>query len=128
MFHHGLFLYPRRQRAEDRQLALSAMDDAQACELDRSVWNLRLRGVRTLHHLVSGRHRHHGGSGGHQGDPASDKGRAAWRDLSIFFESILSSPALRPSTVSWLPGALETIASTQAPICFAKASQQTSSS
>ena len=37
----------------------------QGGELDRPVRHLGLRRLRALHHLVSGRHRHHRGGGGH---------------------------------------------------------------
>ena len=65
----GFFLHPRRQRADRRQVALPAMDDAQARELDRPVRHLGLRRLRPLHHLVPGRHRHHRGGGGDPGRP-----------------------------------------------------------
>jgi hypothetical protein len=57
----GLVLYVRffvhswRQRARNAEVALSPMDDSQAGNLERSIRTVRLRGMRTLHHLVSGR-------------------------------------------------------------------------
>ena len=57
----GFLLHPRRQRARLEPLALPAVDDAQAGQLDRPVRHLRLRRLRPLHHLVPGRHRHHRG-------------------------------------------------------------------
>ena len=54
LFHPEFLLHSRRQRAQLRQVALPAVDDSQAGFLDRPVWQLRLRGLRPLHHLVSG--------------------------------------------------------------------------
>ena len=55
------------------QVALSAVDDAQARHLDRSVRHLRLRRLRTLHHLVSRGDRHHRGG---RGDPSDRRAQA----------------------------------------------------
>ena len=55
VLHARALLRPRRQRAPDRPLALPAVDDAQARDLDRPVRHLGLRRLRALHHLVPGR-------------------------------------------------------------------------
>ena len=47
------------------EVPLPAVDDPQAGHLDRPVRLLRLRGLRPVHHLVSGSHRHHRGGAGH---------------------------------------------------------------
>ena len=81
----GLLLHPRallrerRQRTRSRALALPAVDDPQALDLDRPVRHLRLRRLRTVHHLVPGRHRHHRGGGS---DPRQrPAGGRAWRTI-----------------------------------------------
>ena len=38
------------------QVSLPPVDDPQACDLDRSVWQLGLCRMRPLYHLVSGWH------------------------------------------------------------------------
>ncbi len=50
-----------------REVPLPAMDDPQARDLVRPVRHLGLRRLRSLHHLVPGRHRHHRGSPGDPG-------------------------------------------------------------
>lgn len=66
VLHDRLFLHRRRERPLVDQGAVSTVDDAQAGRLDRPVRRLGLRGVRAVHHLVPGGHRHHRGS---RGDP-----------------------------------------------------------
>ena len=56
LFHHGFLLHPRRQCPTHRSVALPAMDDSQARELDRPVRHVGLRRLRPLHHLVPGGH------------------------------------------------------------------------
>ena len=57
-------------------LALPAVDDPQARDLDRPVRHLGLRRLRALHHLVPGGDRHHRGGGG---DPRHRPRPIAWR-------------------------------------------------
>ena len=59
VLHDGALVRPWRQRPGVHQGPLSAVADPQAGELDRSVRHFGLRRLRALHHLVSGRHRHH---------------------------------------------------------------------
>ena len=69
----GLVLHPRlllparggRPGVEPR--AVPAVDDPQAGHLDRPVRDVRLRRLRSLHHVVPGRDRHHRGGPRHQG-------------------------------------------------------------
>ena len=105
-----------------REVALPAMDDAQAGALDRPVRHLRLRRLRALHHLVPGRHRHHGGG---RGDPRRDPaegdhaGGVAWRRLNAcsWRASVLRRPRARAAAGCW-PAAPATSASTPASILF----------
>ena len=50
----SILLHPRRQHPELGQVALPAVDDPQAGQLDRPVRHLGLRRLRPLHHLVPG--------------------------------------------------------------------------
>ena len=84
LLHPGLLLHTRRRRATKWQRPLPAMDDAQARELVRSVRNIRMRGLRPLHHLVPHRHRHYRGSCRNQSSACSPHGGDQWRDLSVF--------------------------------------------
>ena len=61
VLHGRLLAHPRRRRPQLRALPLPPVDDAQARNVDRPVRQLGLRRLRTLHHLVPGRHRHHRG-------------------------------------------------------------------
>ena len=89
LLHHGFLLYPWRQRSQNAALALSAMDDAQARDLDRPVRHIGLRRLRPLHHVVPGRDRHHRRGGGDQGKPAAADRTTAWRALNKSCRSTL---------------------------------------
>ena len=65
----GPLLHPRRQRAASTRSRYRQWMTHKLGDLDRPVRQLRLRRLRTLHHLVPGRHRHHRGGGG---DPRTD--------------------------------------------------------
>ena len=82
----GVLVRPRRQRAQLGRRALPAVAHAQAADLARPVRHQRLRRLRTLHHLVPGGHRHHGGG------PGPRPGRRA-REATVTiqtFEKVLS--------------------------------------
>ena len=64
--------HPRRRRPRLDALALPPVDDPQARDVDRSVRQLGLRRLRSLHHLVPGRDRHHRGG---SSDPRERGGR-----------------------------------------------------
>ena len=76
------------------RVALPAVDDPQARDLDRPVRHLGLRRLRALHHLVPGRHRHHRGGGG---DPATARRRDA-DDRGAAGRAAGVRRAARPST------------------------------
>src|SRR6516164_5585037 len=94
LFHIGFFLHPRRQRAEFGALALPPMDDPQAGPLDRSVRQLRVRRLRPLHHLVSGRDRYYRGSRGDPGQPRNLRQAGGCRGLNTLSSSRRSSPQI----------------------------------
>ena len=67
-----LLLHPRRRRPRVGEVALPAVDDPQAGRLAGPVRHLGLRGLRPVHHLVPGRHRHHRGGRGAARCPGSN--------------------------------------------------------
>src|SRR6185437_14546220 len=54
---------PRWPGTPVQRLPVPPVDHPQAVDVARPVRHGRLRGVRAVHHLVPGRHRHHGRSG-----------------------------------------------------------------
>ena len=99
VLHARLLLHPRRQRAHVGEVALPAVDDAQAGELDRPVRHVGLRGLRALHHLVPGGDRHHRGSRGDQGHGWRDRECGRWR-LDELLVDARRSPASPRSSAS----------------------------
>ena len=57
-------------------VAVPAVDDAQALDLVGPVRHVGLRGLRALHRLVPGGHRHHRRGGGHPGERRCRHGRS----------------------------------------------------
>ena len=74
------------------EVALPAVDDPQARLVDRPVRHVRLRGLRAMHHLVSGRDRHHRGGRG-----AARRGRGGVSDHADHRRS--TCPSTRSSPV-----------------------------
>ena len=99
LFHVGLFLHPWRQCAQLGALALPAMDDPQAGALDRSVRQLRLRWLRPLHQLVSGRDRYYRGGRGDPGNRGSTAEGCRWKGLNASSWSTRSSPVSAPNSL-----------------------------
>ena len=128
LLHHGFLLYPWRQRAQNAAFALSAMDDPQACDLDRPVRHVGLRRLRPLHHLVPGRASTSRRGGRDQGNAAAADGGTAWRDLKQILQRapVLRRRSPRSSSGS-SPAARATIGSMPANICFTRASLPTNS-
>ena len=75
LLHLRLLLPARRQRPEQHEVPLPAVDDPQAGVVDRPVRHLRLRRLRAVPHLVPGRHRHHRGGGRDPCRPAAAPGQ-----------------------------------------------------
>ena len=78
VLHGGVLLHPRRQHAPERARPLSPVGHAQVPALGRSVRHIGLRGLRPVHHVVPGRHRHHAGA---EGGPWSEARSLAARAM-----------------------------------------------
>ena len=68
LLYRGFHLPARRQHPHYAPVPLPPVADPQTGHLDRPVRGLGLRGLRPLHHLVPGGHRHHRRSPGHPGE------------------------------------------------------------
>ena len=110
------------------QVALPPVDDAQARDLDRPVRHVGLRRLRPLHHLVSGRHRHHRGGARHPRRATCAEGGDMMKGLSASSrEHPFVRGARRGVHRSWSPAAPGTCASMPGSICSARATRRTSS-